>query len=249
MHNELVKSIQSVSVEEPKNIGGYLQVLIERYRLIERKLPVFAPEKARQGRYYVTDNFLNAWLGAVASRVSARAFRPVEQLVAEADDTLAGVEGFGLEKLVRRLYEERSRRGIGDFPLTSAIRGYWDRKDTEIDVVAVNDEDRRIRFGSCKRSASKLLRDVSNFKNHVDRFLSVHKKYASWGRELCWHFRPPHRRGASDPDAERHSAAVPGRPDGRIAGQLKVARRYSVESSQNMILIYMECGNLLPLSF
>jgi uncharacterized protein len=182
MHSELVKAIQDASGEETTNIGGYLKTLTERYRLIERKLPVFAPEKARQSRYYVTDNFLCAWLAALAGPVSARTFRPVAELVAEADQRLAEVEGTGLEKLVGQLYEERSRRGIGDFPLTRRITGYWDRKDTEIDLVAVNDKG-RIRFGSCKRSPNKLLADVTNFKNHVDRFLNEHRAYQKWASD------------------------------------------------------------------
>jgi hypothetical protein len=180
MHNELVKAIQDASGEETKNIGSYLKMLTDRYRLIERKLPVFAPENARQGRYYITDNFLSAWLAALASRVSARTFRPLDQLVIEADEQLAKVEGTGLEKLVGKLYEERSRRAIGDFPLSRRIRGYWDRKDTEIDLVAVNDNENRMRFGSCKRSPGKLLSDITKFKNHVDRFLNEHRSYQKW---------------------------------------------------------------------
>ena len=180
MNSELVQMIQAVSGEETGNIGAYLKTLTERYRLIERKLPVFAKEEERKGRYYVTDNFLSAWLAALASRVSAKGFRPVEQLVAEADEQLAVVEGFGLEKLVGQLYEERGRRGIGDFPLSQRIRGYWDRKDTEIDLVAVNERVKRIRFGSCKRSPKKLLSDITNFKSHVDRFLNENRKYQEW---------------------------------------------------------------------
>jgi AAA+ ATPase superfamily predicted ATPase len=180
MHNELVNAIRDASGEETKNIGSYLKTLTDRYRLIERKLPVFAPESARQGRYYVTDNFLTAWLAALASRVSARAFRQVDQLVDEADVRMAEVEGTGLEKLVGLLYEERSRRGLGDFPLTRRVRGYWDRKDTEIDLVAVNEDVGRIRFGSCKRSPEALLSTVSKFKSHVERFLNEHRAYQSW---------------------------------------------------------------------
>ena len=112
--------------------------------------------------------------------MSARAFRPVPELVAEADARLAGVEGAGLEKLVGHLYEERSRRGIGDFPITRRICGYWDRNDTEIDLVAVNEAEKRIRFGSCKRSANKLLGDVRNLKDHVARFLNENRAYQKW---------------------------------------------------------------------
>ncbi len=154
--------------------------MIERFRLIEKKLPVFARQTAKRGRYYVTDNFLRSWLAALANPVSAIAFRPVEQLVREADQRLEDVEGGALEKLTGQLYEERSRKGQGDFPLTQRIQGYWDRSDTEIDLVAVNETDEIIRFGSCKRSPSRLLSDVNNFKAHVGRFLDTMPQYRAW---------------------------------------------------------------------
>lgn len=154
--------------------------MIERFRLIEKKLPVFARPEAKRSRYYVTDNFLRSWLAALANPVSAIAFRPVEQLVREADHRLTDVEGGALEKLTGQLYEERSRKGLGDFPLTQRIQGYWDRADTEIDLVAVTETDETIRFGSCKRSPSRLLLDVNNFKEHVGRFLDTMPRYRAW---------------------------------------------------------------------
>ncbi|MCP2936615.1 DUF234 domain-containing protein, partial [Salmonella enterica subsp. enterica serovar Typhimurium] len=89
--------------------------------------------------------------------VSAVAFRPVEGLIDQADERLAEVEGHALEDLVGQIYEERSRRGMGDFPLSERIQGYWDRSDVEIDLVAINEDECRIRFGSCKRNPLRLL--------------------------------------------------------------------------------------------
>jgi AAA+ ATPase superfamily predicted ATPase len=180
MHNELVRAVREASGNPDTQIGGYLKVLIERFRLVERKLPVFAKPGERRSRYYIADNFLRSWLAALANPVSALAFRPLEQLVREADHRLADVEGASLEKLVGHLYEERSRKGVGGFPLTQRILGYWDRSDTEIDLVAVNDAAKTIRFGSCKRSPEKLLSDINNFKQHVQRFLATMPRYRSW---------------------------------------------------------------------
>jgi uncharacterized protein len=185
MHKELVQAIREASGNPETQIGGYLKVLIERYRLIEKKLPVFARPQAKKGRYYVTDNFLRSWLAALANPVSAISFRPVEQLVQEADQRLAEVEGGALEKLTERLYEERSRKGLGDFPLTQRVQGFWDRADTEIDLVAVNETNKIIRFGSCKRSPSKLLSDVNNFKGHAHRFLEMTPRYQAWKVEYA----------------------------------------------------------------
>ena len=183
MHKELVQAIREASGAPNTQVGGYLKVLIERFGLIERKLPVFAKPTAKRGRYYVTDNFLRSWLAALANPVSAIAFRPLEGLVREADQRLADVEGGSLEKLAGQLYEERSRRGIGDFPITGRVQGFWNKADTEIDIVAFNEETESIRFGSCKRSPKKLLSDVNNLKQHVERFLQAMPKYQSWAKE------------------------------------------------------------------
>jgi AAA+ ATPase superfamily predicted ATPase len=183
-HNELVHAIRNASGEPDTQVGGYLKVLMERFGLIERKLPVFAKPEAKRSRYYVTDNFIRSWLAALANPVSAIAFRPLQELVDEADQRLADVEGGSLEKLAGQLYEERSRRGIGDFPITHRVQGFWDKADTEIDLVAVNETTETIRFGSCKRSPGKLISDVNNFKQHVARFLQTKPKYQDWSQQL-----------------------------------------------------------------
>ena len=184
MHGELVGQVRELSGDEPKQVAGYLKILVEKYRLIERRLPIFAEPKARRTRYYLADNFLQAWLAVLASRVSALAFGDVNQLVMAADRGLHELEGRAFEKLVGTLYHERSRKGLGDFRLTHRIEGYWDSADTELDLVALNEEERVVRFGSCKRSADRLIRDMPTFTGHVERFLEQFPKYREWDRQL-----------------------------------------------------------------
>lgn len=179
-NGELEAHVKQVSQETDHQVAGYLKILIERYHLIEKKLPVFAKPRARAGKYYIADNFLAAWLAALASNVSALAFSPVEQLLDRAGERLNEVEGHSFEKLVAQLYEERSRKNLGDFQLSSRINGYWNSADTEIDLVAINEPASRIRFGSCKRSDGALVRDVATFEGHVQRFLDSFAKYKSW---------------------------------------------------------------------
>jgi AAA+ ATPase superfamily predicted ATPase len=173
-NGDLVDHVRHVSSESPEQVGGYLKILIEKYGMIEKRLPVFSRVKAKKGRYYLRDNFLRSWLAALASPVSAINFRPVSDLVAQADQRLCDAEGFGLERLVATLYEERSRKGLGDFSLTTRIEGYWDRRDVEIDLVAIDEDTRRIRFGTCKRAASKLRASLDNCRGHIARFLNEH---------------------------------------------------------------------------
>jgi uncharacterized protein len=93
--------------------------------MIERLQPVFARPNSRTGRYYVRDNFLRTWLAALATPVAARSFRPLSDLLDDAERRLRQSEGAGFERLVRALYEERSRRGMADFHLsvTSPVGG------------------------------------------------------------------------------------------------------------------------------
>ncbi len=163
-----------------KQVGGYLKILSERYRMIERRLPILATQRARSGRYYIRDNFLRAWLSALQRPVSAAAFRPLEVSIAQADERLAEVEGHALEDLAGQLYEERSRKALGDFPLSERIRGYWDRGDVEIDLVAVCEDEQRIRFGSCKRNDSKLHGSIADLKRCAARFLEAHGRFRDW---------------------------------------------------------------------
>jgi AAA+ ATPase superfamily predicted ATPase len=184
-HADLVAHVRSVSSESPEQVGGYLKILIEKYQMIEKRLPVFARPTAKKGRYYLRDNFLRSWLDCLASPVSAINFRPMDQLVRQADERLIDAEGFGFERLVGILYEERSRKGLGDFSLTSRIQGYWERPDVEIDLVAIDEDNRRIRLGTCKRSAEKLRANLGTHRGHVERFLAAHSRFADWTTELA----------------------------------------------------------------
>ena len=170
---------------ELKQVSGYLKHLSEKYGMVERRLPILAPARARSGRYYIRDNFLRAWLSALQKPVSAAAFRPLATSIAQADLLLTEVEGHALEDLAAQLYEERSRRGLGDFPLSARIQGYWDRSDVEIDLVALCEEERRIRFASCKRNPEKLGISIQALKLNAARFLQQHGRYAGWRVEFA----------------------------------------------------------------
>lgn len=179
-HADLTAHVRQVSRQSPEQVGGYLATLNDKYRMIEKRLPIFAKPKARSGRYYIRDNFLRSWLAGLSNPVSALNFRPVDELVAQADERLMDAEGFGLERLVAALYEERSRKALGDFPLSQRIDGYWDRKGIEIDLVALDELGERIRFGTCKRSAEKLQNSLALTDIRIESFLDAHQHYRSW---------------------------------------------------------------------
>jgi uncharacterized protein len=179
-NGEILAHARSVEAEREKQVGGYLKVLRERYRMVEQLQPVFAKSTARNGRYYLCDNFLRSWLAALATPAASVSFRPVDELVREANERLAEAEGRGFEQLVGTLYEERSRKGMEGFRLTERVQGFWDRGDTEIDLVALNEHDRIVRLATCKRAAERLVPDLGRFDAHIASFLERTGRLRGW---------------------------------------------------------------------
>jgi AAA+ ATPase superfamily predicted ATPase len=182
-NGDLDTHVRQVSPDTAEQTAGYVKVLTDRYQLIERRLPIFAGKKERKGRYHVSDNFLRSWLAALAQPVAATNFRPPEQLIEQAMSRLRDAEGSGFERLVKNLYEERSRKGLPGFSLTHQVNGYWDAQGTEIDLVAVDEPGNRLRFGTCKRSAEKLEASIGPTEEHIERFLKRLPKYRQYDVE------------------------------------------------------------------
>jgi AAA+ ATPase superfamily predicted ATPase len=198
---DLAAWAKSTDPGSERQVGGYLKVLDERYRLIERLQPVFAPPRARSGRFYLRDNFLRAWMSALRAPVAATHFRPLDDLLDAASARLDTGEGASLERLASALIQERSRRGLGDFALSHEVRGWWDRSGTEIDLVLVSEPEQRLRLGTCKRSPDRLVPDLRRFDGHVDRFLAAMPRFRGWAVDrlaIAPTLDPAQRRACTD---------------------------------------------------
>lgn len=161
-------------------VGAWLAALEQRFGLIERATPAFAAAPSRSGRYRISDNFLLSWLGAFATPVAFVGLRPMAELVAEAVARLQTLEGFALERLATGLIHERSRLGLDDFGVSEPVRGWWDRTGAEVDLVLVQEPDRRVVLGSCKRAGARLVRDLPRFDRHVARLLATTPRLEGW---------------------------------------------------------------------
>lgn len=173
-------------------LGSYINNLVTKYRMVEKRLPVFSNARSRNARYYLTDNFLQACLAVTTPAVHAARIRPIERTLDKAMERLSTHEGFAFEKLVRSLHVECSRKGKGDFELSSIELGFWNKPrdvthSIEIDVVALSEPDKRVRFGSCKRAAkAHSPQALTKFREHVDAFLKSNegKRLAGWPTEM-----------------------------------------------------------------
>jgi AAA+ ATPase superfamily predicted ATPase len=188
-HGQLKDDYDRTGPRQDNQLAGYLKILIDKYGMIEKLQPILASDKQRNARYVIADNFLSAWLAAIQRNVRLARIRPIEEAVGKADVSLQTHEGYAFEKLVRQITQECSRKGVGDFSLTELVSGYWnkaDGSDIEIDMIALDETNRRIRFGSCKRSSAGHGSDaLRKFSEHVARFLAakVGAPYRDWSKE------------------------------------------------------------------
>ena len=176
------------------DIGRVLASLVRDLRLVTRQTPVFARERSTKARYSVSDQFLCAWLSAVLPALNLARLGDRKAAVTRCMlPRLQTLEGFAFERMVREAIEEVSRAGVDDFPLTEHVRGYWNRPregslPIEIDVVAWNDEHRRVRFGSCKRQARKHTKgSLDAFRTNVKHFLETRegRRFRDWSHEYA----------------------------------------------------------------
>ena len=132
---------------------------------------------------------------------------------------LATLEGHAFERIVTEATEEMSRRSTG-FAVTDRVSGYWNRPrkadaSVELDLVAWNQDDQVVRFGSCKRRFTKHdARALQRFRDHADTFLS------STGRRLP-------DGGRSSYSLRRSSRMSSGRGSRRKAGCVTTSETYS----------------------
>lgn len=188
-HGDLLAGVGAP--EEKTQISAYVVKLVSSYEMVSKLNPVFSDGKNRNARYYIADNFLQAWLAVAKPAREAVRMKPIAKALELARPRLMGVEGFAFEKLIRKLHQECSRKGKGDFDLSSLQLGYWNRpkdasRHVEIDLVALDEPNQRIRFGSCKRLADAHTNaSLAGFDRHVEGFLAArdHRHLQGWTTE------------------------------------------------------------------
>lgn len=150
MGNHRISEIAAVLEQKTNELSPYLATLTDLF-LVEKRVPVTErnPEKSRKGLYFISDNFIDFW------------FKFVYPYKGELElDNIAFVEGklrknlvdnhvsFVFEQISREILSDICRDGKLDFTI-SRIGSYWD-SNVEIDVVAVDDNSKRIIAGECK---------------------------------------------------------------------------------------------------
>jgi len=59
-NGDLVAQARAIDPASEQQMGGYIKTLRERFGMIEKLQPIFAKPTARNGRFYIADNFLRS---------------------------------------------------------------------------------------------------------------------------------------------------------------------------------------------
>ena len=148
--------------------GGYLDKLEKEYNLISRQRPYLQGENTRNVRYFINDNFLNFWFRFIYKYCSAIEIGNSDYVRNKIAADYETYSGFILERYFRQTYKESG--------LYNIVSNYWNRsgKD-EIDLIAVNQNDKQIVIAECKRNRQRI--DLATLKEKSATIVDAHKKW------------------------------------------------------------------------
>ncbi len=136
-----------------KNISGHLSRLENDYNIIKSIKPMGAKPNAKVQKYEIVDNFLAFWFRFIYkynSIVEAEAYKRLKEIIRRDFSTF---KGRFLEKLFIELLKEKQ--------IYTSIGNYWERGNkNEIDIVAIDEIDKKILICEVKLSSKRLNRDV-----------------------------------------------------------------------------------------
>lgn len=152
-------------------VSGYMTRLENDYGLIVKNKPMFQKSANKNIVYAINDLFLQFWFRFIYKYnyfIEANAYGKLAEIVRRDYETYSG-------KVLERWFKDVMKEG-GQF---THIDSWWDRKgEHEIDIIAVDDLERRVTFYEVKRQRSEL--DMKMLNEKVQRFMEVTGEYGKY---------------------------------------------------------------------
>lgn len=155
--NRKMSQIAALLEVSPSDLSRPLKTLMD-LDLVEREVPVTEKntEKSKKGLYRITDQYINFWFTFIYPNQS-----DLEQ--GNTEYVLQKIEKSFVRNHVAFVYEDICRERLAKQNLTSfhftKYGRHWD-KNTEIDIVGINEEENQILFGECKYWSNKVDVDI-----------------------------------------------------------------------------------------
>jgi AAA+ ATPase superfamily predicted ATPase len=132
-----------------KDVGGYLLRLEMDYGVVARVRPILSKVNTRNQKYRIVDNFLHFWFRFIYPHRSVIEMENFEYLRKIIKRDFTTFSGLVLERFYHQLFSE-----TGEY---NHIGSYWERNNlNEIDMVALNDLEKKIVFAEIKLKKQKI---------------------------------------------------------------------------------------------
>lgn len=148
--------------------GGFLDRLENEYGLIRKVRPILAKPNSRSVKYIIEDNFLKFWFRFIykyRSAVEIGNLEYIKEIIKRDYTTYSGkiLEQYFTEKLINTKQYNK-------------IGSYWERNNqNEIDIVAMNEVEKRVLFAEVKRNQDKI-----NIEKLIEKSQSLLPKFKGY---------------------------------------------------------------------
>ncbi len=180
MGNTRLSEIVNQSGVPLENINRYLNELVKYFQLIERRQPLGAKPGGKISRYYISDRFVEFWFRFVYRYQSMLEIGATAALAELIKRDFLVYQGRVFEEYCKELLIEKNQLGEITF---DEIGNWWDRGDTEIDIITVNHRSKTIIFYECKlqerrykaqelqSKAARFIRTQHKIKGYMQKFV------------------------------------------------------------------------------
>lgn len=187
--NHKLGKIASALEQETSNLTPYLLPLIN-LGFIEKRTPVTEknPEKSRKGLYFISDNFIRFWFRYIYPYKGELELDNMQIVLDEIHkDFIEKFVAFAYEDICKDIFANLCKQKAIPF-VPSRIGSYWQNdydSDTEIDVMAIDNQNKRIFVGECKYHLKPVDAPVYfSLKEKTDNAKEIFKTYQ--GYELIY---------------------------------------------------------------
>lgn len=162
--NHKLAHIAGVLELETSALTPYLSTLAE-LGFVAKQTPITEknPKKSRKGLYFIADNFIRFWFRYVYPYMGELELDNVRIVLDEMEkDFQSKFVAFAYEEICKDIFASLCKQGKLDF-VPSKIGSYWLNDingNTQIDVMAVDTQNKRLFAGECKYHHAPVDADV-----------------------------------------------------------------------------------------
>ena len=183
--NHKLGKIAGVLGQETSALTPYLSTLSD-LGFIEKRTPITEknPEKSRKGLYFISDHFMRFWFRYVYPYKGELELDNIQIVQDEINkDFVEKFVAFAYEEICKDIFADLCKRQVIPF-IPSRIGSYWLNDldgNTEIDVMAIDHQNKKIFAGECKYHVKPVDAPVYfALKEKVNQAAEIHKAFSGY---------------------------------------------------------------------